>query len=208
MTRPWLIIPVKPFAEGKSRLSMILSAGEREGLARRMFRHVLNAARDAQVFERIMVVSRDREVLAIANETGVECLLENGSGLNAALDQARRYAVGRGAQSLVVLPADLPAITADELRCFVQQAPSGRGLAIAPSTAGGTNALYLCPPDLIPFSFGEGSSERHLDLARQNSAAVEVRQSPLLSFDLDLPDDLSHPALSESESRDKSISGG
>ena len=62
---------------------------------------------------------------------------------------------------------------------------------IAPDEAGtGTNALYVRPPALLAFEFGETSCPRHLEQARAQGARIERVDRPGLRFDLDTPDDL------------------
>ena len=62
---------------------------------------------------------------------------------------------------------------------------------IAPDEAGvGTNALYVRPPALLSFEYGETSCPRHLEQARARGARIDRVDRPGLRFDLDTPDDL------------------
>ena len=62
---------------------------------------------------------------------------------------------------------------------------------IAPDEAGtGTNALYVRPPGLLAFEYGETSCRRHLEQARERGARAERIDRPGLRFDLDTPEDL------------------
>ena len=62
---------------------------------------------------------------------------------------------------------------------------------IAPDEAEtGTNALFVRPPGLLAFEYGETSCRRHLEQARARGARVERVDRPGLRFDLDTPDDL------------------
>jgi 2-phospho-L-lactate/phosphoenolpyruvate guanylyltransferase len=64
-------------------------------------------------------------------------------------------------------------------------------IVIAPDgTRSGTNALMLRPADALPFSFGPGSYEAHLQAARERGLAVRVCERPHLAFDLDTAEDL------------------
>jgi 2-phospho-L-lactate guanylyltransferase (CobY/MobA/RfbA family) len=40
------------------------------------------------------------------------------------------------------------------------------------------------------FRFGEGSAQRHAEAARSSGLQISFREDPVLSFDLDTPDDL------------------
>lgn len=54
----------------------------------------------------------------------------------------------------------------------------------------GTNMLIVSPPDLIEFSFGPGSFERHVRQAQSKGSDIEVYQLESLGLDIDLPEDL------------------
>jgi len=67
----------------------------------------------------VVVVSRDRALLADAEAEGAWGLLETTPGLNPALTQAAHFAGDRGATGLLVLPADLPLLTAHDLETML-----------------------------------------------------------------------------------------
>lgn len=185
----WLAVPVKPLSESKSRLSPALDPAARAKLSRRLLAHVLGAAQASGALAGILVVSRDPAVRALAEQQGALALPEPYPDLNLALDAARAEALARGADALLVLPADLPLLTAADiihLRARIERA----AVVIVPSRTGGTNALALRPPDAIPFAFGEGSCTAHRALAAGCGHAVEVWESPTLAVDVDLPSDL------------------
>lgn len=186
----WLLVPVKPFAESKSRLSPPLDGPARAALSRDLLRRLLRSAQDAALFAGVLVISRDAEVRDCAAQWGAQPLVEEHADLNAALEQARLAAMERGAESVMVLPADLPFVTGDELRALVAHAPPAPGIVIAPSSTGGTNALLLRPADALPFAYGPDSCARHCSLAAARGLEAVLRRSPALAFDVDLPDDL------------------
>ena len=55
---------------------------------------------------------------------------------------------------------------------------------------GGTNALYLAPPDAIDLHFGAESLAKFEAEAARRGVAFTLYRSPLLALDLDEPDDL------------------
>lgn len=186
----WLLTPVKPLLESKSRLSEVLPADRRADLVRRMLAHVLRSAQAAEVLTGMVAISRDPEVLVSSQRLGAEGLLETGYDLNAALTQGRELVLRRGADALLVLPADLPLLTVDDVRQLYTLALHQPGVVIAPSRDGGTSALLLRPPGAIEFAFGEGSFVRHCALAQANDMPYRVYESPTLAFDVDRPEDL------------------
>lgn len=184
------IIPVKPPGEGKSRLEGALRPAERAALSRAMFRRVLKAAIAAGTDT--IVVSRDAAIRRQAEVEGAWALDEaEGSGLNGALEAARGFLAARGAEALLVLPADLPAIEPDDVRALTAIARTAPSVVIAPDGAGqGTNALLLAPLGAIDFGFGPDSCARHCDAARRAGIVPVVLRRPGLALDIDTPADL------------------
>jgi 2-phospho-L-lactate guanylyltransferase len=191
----WLIVPVKPLFEGKSRLASVLSPAERATLMRHLVRYVLDRAQQTGHFSELLVVSRDPEVWALAHLAGAGALREEGHDLNLALEQARGWAVRQQADAILVLPADLPLITRQDINQLVTMAQRQPGVLIAPSQGGGTSALLLRPPDAIPFCFGPESFRLHCQQAQLAGNPLTIYRSDTLAFDVDVPEDWA--ALSE-----------
>ncbi len=203
----WTILPVKPFGEGKSRLAGHLSPHKRRTLNRDLLARTLGAVRLARVDGEVVVVSRDKEALEAAARAGSHALTEKPPDpqlsendpqphakstelqLNAALTQAVRYAVARGATKILVLPTDIPNLTAGDVRAVASPRGVGPQIIIAPSRDGGTNALFLQPAQAIAFAFGRESFARHQRLAEEAGIPVRVVSSASLLFDIDLPED-------------------
>src|SRR5215217_6210244 len=109
------VVPVKDLRGTKSRLAPILDPGARAGLTLYMMGRVVRAIAEAGV-EDVCVVSPDRMVLEEAKRRGATPLVQDSRGLNPALEEGRRRALGLGASTLLVLPADLPLLDAGDLR--------------------------------------------------------------------------------------------
>ncbi|MCB0095528.1 MAG: 2-phospho-L-lactate guanylyltransferase [Caldilineaceae bacterium] len=191
----WLITPVKPFEEGKSRLAKVLSIAERTSLNQQLLTNLLTVVQRAGVCTGMIVVSQSRAALQLAAAHNAVPLLENKQksyvdGLNPALEQARAAAMARGATVLLVLPADLPWIQPDDLWELYRAAQRQPGISIVPSRDNGTNALLLQPPDAIEFAFGPDSFARHEQLAAQAGLPCQTLHMPNLAIDIDQPADL------------------
>jgi len=186
----WLLVPVKPFQQGKSRLTEVLAANERVALNQAMLARVLARAQAANVLAGILVVSRDRAALAQAEAAGVIIVREQGHDLNGALSQAAQVASAQGAEAVLVLPADLPLLTADDIRQLYLLGQAQKGIVITRSPDGGTNALLMRPPGAIEFAFGPASFARHTQLAQSVGVPVQTYASPTLALDVDWPEDL------------------
>jgi len=193
MTAPPLvaIIPVGSIEGAKSRLGAVLDAEERRDLALRLAEATVRAAVATRGIDETLVVTPDDEVRELALRAGARPLRQRGGGLNDGLRQAREEAVAAGARAILVLPIDIPLISAELLEPVVAlaDAPGPLVAVVADRHGRGTNALLLAPPDVIEFCFGGDSRDAHVRAARSAGARVEVLDGPL-SLDIDTPEDL------------------
>jgi len=188
----WAIVPVRPLRRAKSRLSDILTSKEREQLNFEMLETTLKALSMVPEIGKVLVVSSDMSALALARDYNARTLLEDGhTKLNTALSRATTLARAYAAGSILFLAADLPMITEQDLHSFLALSQDSSEVIIAPDRHGtGTNALYVRPPGLIRFAFGTNSFQRHLNLAKQAGAKIEVVNSPAFALDIDTPQDV------------------
>ena len=191
------VVPVKDLAGTKSRLKPVMDPFGRAGLTLYMMGRVIGALREAGVSE-VGVVSPDPIVLEMAGEKGATPILQESRGLNPALDEGREWAMERGAEALLVMPADLPLLVAEDVRAVISASGTDSGVTISPdSVRDGTNALLLRPPDAIPFLFGLGSFEAHREAASGRGLEIHLCEHQHLGFDLDTAGDLEN--LSEND---------
>ena len=188
----WAIVPVKPLRHAKSRLAPVLGDEERLELSRDMLRTVLAALTEVSRIDRTLLVSRDPEALALGRHLGARTLSERPPiALNQALAQATKAAIGSGASAVLVLPADLPLITAQDIEALLDLVDPPPAIVLAPDRRrDGTNALLTSPAPLIEYSFGQASYDRHRAAALAAGVRVAVCDRPALALDLDLPEDL------------------
>ena len=189
----WAIVPVKPLRRGKSRLAGTLSEDERTQLNQLLLEHTLKTLTDLKEIEQILVVSRDPAALSLARDHGARTVREAAGSphLNTALTRATVVAQVYATRGVLVLPADLPLMTREDILALVERATEPPVVVIAPDRREeGTNALLICPAGLIEYDFGIGSFQRHCERARQANARLEVVTLPSLGLDLDLPEDL------------------
>ena len=193
------IIPVKALTLAKGRLGALLSAAERRALVLAMLSDVLVALGAARHVGHIGVISADPAVLAHAAAHGAEALIDQAADLNAALTQAAAHYAAKGTTATLALPADLPLVSPHEIDDLIATRAAVRGMAIAPSRDGGTNALLVWPPLELPFLFGVGSQARHMAAARERGMNIHLVRSSGLELDVDRPDDLLLLAESDGE---------
>lgn len=188
----WAIVPVKPLRRGKSRLANVLSFNERTDLNRHLLQNTLDTLNRIPEIEQMLVVSRDSEALALARELGARTVQENrNSDLNIALARATVVAKSYATRGVLILPVDLPLITPEDIQTMLDRVGKPPVVVVAPDRAyDGTNALLVCPAGLIEYQYGEGSFERHCDLAKEVGARLEICELPSLALDLDNPEDL------------------
>ena len=188
----WAIVPVKPLRRGKSRLAGTLSEDQRTELNRSLLQNTLKTFSDLKEVEEVLVISRDPQALAIARQYGARTVREDGQPeLNTALRRATVIAQVYATRGVLILPADLPLITRDDVLTLIERAGDPPAVVIAPDRHGtGTNALLISPAGLIEYDFGDDSFHRHCQRAREAGARLEIVNLPTLGLDLDLPEDL------------------
>lgn len=183
-SHPAVLIPVRGFATGKSRLAGALDDAARA----RLIRSMADAAMAAAAAFDVHVVTADPEVAVWARAHGARVAPDAGRGLNPVLEEARSVTSASGADPVLVLFADLPEVTTDDVDAMLDG--RAQGVAIAPDEAGtGTNALCVSRLSSLRFCFGPGSFAAHL---AQAPDAWVVRR-PGLARDLDEPSSLSLP---------------
>lgn len=183
------LVPVKKLSETKKRLSSILDAEERRDFALRMLLDVLKAISASRV-DRTVVISSDRDVERLSFNSGMTSLSDTGEELNRVLENATHWSVREGAQSVLILPADVPLVTSVDINRMVSLCSDGPSVAVSPSHRGGTNALMRNPPIVMRTLFGPESFKKHLDEASKLGIQAGIYKSPGLSLDIDLPEDL------------------
>jgi len=188
----WVIIPVKPLRLAKSRLSQVFTPEQRQTFAEMMLRHVLRVVRETPEVSGTLVISRDNKALTIAREYKAHTVQESGAPeLNAALTRATQVLASWRCKAIMVLPADLPLISSEDISQLVALGQDEPSVVLATDrNRDGTNALLVRPPGLIPYAYGDGSYERHVALAREAGALVKVYESPRMMLDVDLPEDV------------------
>lgn len=188
----WAIVPVKPLRRGNSRLSSVLSLEERIELNRYLLKNTIEVLNESPQISQVLVISRDQSALAIARELGARTVLENGSpNVNDSIQRATLIAKSYTTRGILILSADLPLITSEDIREMLSLSGDPPVVVVAPDRMmKGTNALLICPAGIIDYESGPDSFSRHCEKAEAIGARVEVCDLPSLALDLDLPEDL------------------
>ena len=192
MPTAWALVPIKPFPAAKSRLSAALSREECEQLAAAMARDVLRALIAAPEIAGIGILTGEPSLARFPEAAGARLFAESpGGDWCADLGAAARTLAAGGARTLIVLPSDLPTLSAADIKA-VLAAHTGtpEGVTVAAARDGGTNALVLTPPTAIPFRFGPDSAARHLAEASERGIAAQRLDLPAFARDIDTPEDV------------------
>jgi 2-phospho-L-lactate guanylyltransferase len=190
MSNVWALIPVKAPEQAKSRLLSVLQPKECAMLSRSMLMDVLGALDEAASIDHIGVLTDDPEVAGLARQLGHHVIEDSSAGnLCDGLDCAARYIAEQGATSVLVMPGDIPTVTAADIDELIGRHTAG--LSVCPAIRdGGTNALVCTPPDALPFQFGKDSARRHIEAAEKSGLKVERLALSAFFRDIDLPHDL------------------
>jgi len=185
----WVLLPVKRFASGKSRLAEALPEAERAELTCRMLADVLKVLRSTRCIEGIRVLSNELRIDPILKTARAERSPEDHEGdLNKSL-MAAAAALPSRACRVLVLPSDVPTVSPADIE--VLSDAHIEGLVLSPATVdAGTNALLSSLPLPIPLQFGPASLTRHLESARRSRVPVRVVPRRGLARDIDRPADL------------------
>jgi 2-phospho-L-lactate/phosphoenolpyruvate guanylyltransferase len=185
------VLPIKSFPDAKQRLRHELAPPPRRALAEAMFTDVLVALSSASRVDHVLVVTADRGAQELAAGRRASVLEERQQGHNAAAALAIRWARSSDVDRALLVPGDCPLIDPAEIDQLLTRPAASRSVLIVPDRHGtGTNALLLTPPDSLTPSFGPGSCERHVAIARSSGTEHEVVEVPSLALDIDTADDL------------------
>jgi 2-phospho-L-lactate/phosphoenolpyruvate guanylyltransferase len=178
------VLPVKRLDRAKNRLREHFSDADRADLARALFEDALRLC-DESDFLHWWIVSDDETVLNEARRRGFDATADSGAGLNPALHRAAELIAARGASSMTIVPADVPLAYKADLIDLLDTGATSDIVVVPSRTDGGTNALYLSPPNVIEPQFGPGSLKAHVDLAERRRLRCAILNLPRLELDID-----------------------
>ena len=201
-----IVIPVKNLATAKQRLAGLLAAEERAALAKAMLQDVFEAVASWARRPQVAVVSGDAEARWLARQCGFEILDDpEEAGESEAVARATQALEAQGAESLLVIPGDVPLLTASELEA-IYAAAAPAGTVLGPSRDGrGTNAALRRPASLFPLRFGKDSFLPHWAAAAATGLPVVVLSLPGIALDVDTPQDLTALVAAPGERRSQRL---
>ena len=136
----------------------------------------------------VVVISCDENARAAAEKWDAEVYCNSQDvSLNTALSAGYDYVRRIGGRRILILPADLPFVSAESIRDICG---ADRAVGICPDRhLDGTNGLYLRDVPGFRFQYGFNSFVKHLAEAKRNGVRPQIIFSEGLRFDLDTPND-------------------
>jgi 2-phospho-L-lactate/phosphoenolpyruvate guanylyltransferase len=187
------LVPVKKFESSKSRLGAVLSINERIKLSELLLINTIRVLKKSSAISNIVVVSSDDRAMEIARRTDAKFLKETKDhGVNAAIAVADDYSSENRAHATIVIPVDLPLLTATDINIMCRKAKSPeRCVVISPSIRyDGSNALLRKPSRLLKTHYDEDSFNAHIRAATQFGIPIKVFLSQRIMKDLDSIEDI------------------
>ncbi len=201
-----ILIPVKNLAHAKQRLADVLDQPARTELAQAMLCDVLEAVASLTNRPEVALVTSDGFATGLARQFDFEVIPDNANlGETAAIAAATQLCESRGIESTLVIPGDIPLVTADELKKILLAAPAVGSVLVPAADGRGTNAALRRPAGLFPLRFGNDSFRPHLAAARATGKPCVVLALPGVALDVDTPSDLRQLAAARGETRTQSL---
>jgi 2-phospho-L-lactate guanylyltransferase len=186
-----ILVPVKNLSSAKQRLSAVLDQPARTALAQAMLHDVLTALHGWKDRPPVALVTSDPYAVKLGGEYKFEIIPDpDNPGETGAIEMATRICVERGADSTLVIPADIPLIQAWELEEILKHAPAEGGVLVPAADGRGTNAAFRRPANLFPLRFGNDSFQPHHAAAKATGKPCVVLKLSGIAVDVDNPSDL------------------
>jgi 2-phospho-L-lactate/phosphoenolpyruvate guanylyltransferase len=197
-----ILVPIKNLFSAKQRLAAVLDQPSRTVLAQAMLRDMLTTLYNWKDHPPVALVTSDPYAINLANEYQFEIIPDpDNPGETGAIEMATRICVERGADSTLVIPADIPLIQAWELEEILKHAPAEGSVLVPAADGRGTNAVFRRPANLFPLRFGNDSFKPHHAAAQATGKTCIVLTLPGIAVDVDNPSDLQQLLASPGETR-------
>ena len=186
------IIPMKNLHFAKSRLSTILTLQQRKNLAFFLLNITIKTLKESRLITEIIVVSSDKTIEKFSFENSLKFIKDSDDGINNAVILADRYCINNDIDANIVIPHDLPFISANEIDqiCNISE-KYPKCIIICPSKRfDGTNILFRKPPNVIRTFYDDNSYINHLKEAQKLHIPIESVDLDNLMFDIDTKEDL------------------
>jgi 2-phospho-L-lactate/phosphoenolpyruvate guanylyltransferase len=211
-----ILVPIKNTSVAKQRLAPVLDQPSRTKLAQAMLHDVLETLHDwqsRQIIEsprkdhaQVAIVTGDSFATELARDYEFEIIPDpSNPGETGAIEMATQWCVERGAESTLVIPADIPLIQPWEIEEIFKHAPAEGSVLVPAGDGRGTNAAFRRPANLFPLRFGNDSFKPHHAAAQATGKPCVILNLPGIAVDVDNLEDLQQLALLPGETRAQSL---
>jgi 2-phospho-L-lactate/phosphoenolpyruvate guanylyltransferase len=183
------VVFAKESAKSKRGLSATFSPEECKLLSAALLEDVLVALKSSVVRE-VVVVGTDSSVQQVVEYCGGSFISQERSGLASAVQKIIAWGKEKKADSLLVLPDNIPLISSSDIDRIVELGSEAPSVVLSPSMKGGTNAVFLNPSNLIPVQFGPNSFFKLVKEAIDKDVALRFYSSREIALDGDSEADL------------------
>src|ERR1035437_5448749 len=186
-----LLIPVKSLTTAKQRLAEALDQERRSQLAEAMLRDVMTAAAGVLGTIDVALVTGDARERALAAEFGFLAIEDTrNESETAAIEMATAWCARQGYDTTVVVPGDIPLITAAELHSVLDAAPAEGAVFGPASDRRGSNCILRRPGAIFPLGFGNDSFLPHWEAMTQTGKPLIILEMAGIGLDVDNPHEL------------------
>jgi 2-phospho-L-lactate guanylyltransferase len=201
-----IVIPVKILKNAKQRLAPVLDQESRVALAQAMIHDVAETLARWSNRPEVALVTSDAFALELAKQFDFQVIADDfNRSETEAIEMATHILTQRGITYSLVVPGDIPLVTAHELQAVLDAAPAEGSVLVPASDGRGTNAALRSPVDLFALRFGNDSFLPHLASARATRKPCVVLSLPGIGLDVDNPSDLKQLIEASGESRSQQL---
>jgi 2-phospho-L-lactate guanylyltransferase len=173
----------------KSRLLAGFGPEERRLLSAAMLEDVLTALKSSVIRE-VVVVGADSCFRKVADKFGASFISQERSGLVSAVRKVIAWCLEKKAAAVLVLPANVPLVSSSDMNRIVELGSEAPSVVLSPSMTGGTNAVFLNPPNLIKTQFGPNSFFELVKEVIDKGVVLRFYSSREITLDVDSEEDL------------------
>jgi 2-phospho-L-lactate/phosphoenolpyruvate guanylyltransferase len=186
------------------RLSGVLTPKQRQKLTLAMLKDVITATKSSMI-NHIVVVGSDTTIEELTKDFDITYLQEKSPNLNSSLKQATQWSIKNNAKTVLILPADIPIVTANDINQILKLGADSPSLVIVSSRNNGTNALLQNPPNIIFPRFGPNSFQKHQTEAIEKGVSPIIYESDSVALDIDSTEDLDVLLKTENQTITKAV---
>ena len=151
-----------------------------------MLQEVLTTISDCKCIDKIIIVSKDDDVLKLGRTFGAVEIFDDESGVNNAIHLADQYISDKKFDCSIIFPQDVPIMKSSDIDNLLGFVKSERSVIIVPSRQfNGTNSLVRCPADLMETRYDMGSYTFQIDAASTKTKNISIALIRRIMLDVD-----------------------